>query len=155
MNSDHLIELAEQILQIGASKRRQATINRAISTAYYALFHALAAECVARTVGVPRSPRYWQTVTPIHRALDHGSTRKVFERLVRDSTTPDLLKQVGDTFLDLQSARHSADSDPSSRYSRQKAADLIAEARQAMDALRALPREDRLILAVQLITRPR
>ena len=155
MNPDHLIELAEQILQIGTGKRRQATINRAVSTAYYALFHALAAECAARTVGVPRSHRYWQIVTPIHRALDHGYTRKVFERLVKDHMTPDLLKQVGDTFLDLQSARHSADYDPSSRQSRQKAADLIAETRQAMDALRSLPREDRLILAVQLITKPR
>ncbi len=116
MNPDHLIELAEQILQIGKGKRRQATINRAVSTAYYALFHALAAECVGQTVGAPRSPRYWQIVTPIHRSLDHGSARKVFERLVKDRATPDLLKQVGETFLNLQSARHFADYDPGSRF---------------------------------------
>ena len=155
MNSDHLIELAEQILQIGTGKRRQATINRAISTAYYALFHALAAECVARTVGAPRSPRYWEIVTPIHRSLDHGSARRVFERLVRDRATPELLKRIGDAFLDLQLARHSADYDPSSRYSRREAIDFVTRARQAMDALQSLPKEDRLILAVQLITKPR
>ena len=155
MNPDHLIELAEQILQIGTGKRRQATINRAVSTAYYALFHALAAECVARTVGVPRSPRYWQIVTPVHRSLDHGSARKLFERLVKAPATSESLRQVGETFLDLQSARHSADYDPSSRYSRREAVDLIAQARRAMDALRALPKEDRLILAVHLITKPR
>ena len=155
MNPDHLIELAEQILQIGTGKRRQATINRAVSTTYYALFHALAAECVARTVGVPRSPRYWQIVTPIHRSLDHGHARKVFERLARDRATPELLKQVGDAFLELQSVRQSADYDPGCRFSRSKAIDLIARARQAMDALRSLPKEDQLILAVQLITRPR
>lgn len=155
MNPDHLIELADQILQIGTGHPRQTTINRAVSTAYYALFHALAGECVARTVGSPRSTRYWEIVVPIHRSLEHGAARRVFDRLLKDRTTPDILKQIGGAFLDLQSARHSADYDPSSRRSRGQALDLIAEARQAMDALRSMPKEDRLILVVQLITKPR
>lgn len=155
MSPDHLIELAEQTLQIGTGYPRQATINRTVSTAYYALFHALARECVARTVGSPRSPRYWQIVTPIHRSLDHGSARKVFDRLIKDPTSSDTLKAVGEAFLNLQSARIAADYNPSSRCTRREAQDFIVQARAAIDALRTVPKEERLLLVVQLITRPR
>lgn len=155
MNPDHLLELAGQIVRIGTGHPRQATINRAVSTAYYALFHALAGECAARLVGSPRSPLYWQIVTPIHRSLDHGAARRVFERLTRDAAASSALKLIGRSFLDLQSARNAADYDPGTRYSRGEALDFIAQARQASDALRSMPKEDRLLLAVQLITKPR
>lgn len=155
MNPDHLTELAEQILQLGAGRPKQVTINRAVSTAYYAVFHALAGECVARLVGAPRSPRYWDIVAPVHRAIDHGTARKVLERLARDRSTSDDLKTLAEVFIELQSARHSADYDPACRHSRREARDLIVQARRAIDALRAIPKEDRLILAVQLVTKPR
>ncbi len=155
MNPDHLLELAGQIVRIGTGHPRQVTINRAVSTAYYALFHALAGECVVRLVGSPRPARYWQIVTPIHRSLDHGAARKVFERLTRDGASSSALKLIGKSFLDLQSARNAADYDPGVRYSRPEALDFIAQARRAFDALRSMPKEDRLLLAVQLITKPR
>lgn len=155
MNPDHLIELAEQILQIGSGYPWQATINRAVSTAYYAIFHVPAGECVSRTVGSPRSPRYWQIVTPIHRSLDHGSARRVFERLAKDRTASVALADVAGAFLDLQFARNAADYDPGSRYTRQQALDFIRQASRAIGALRVMPKEDRLLLAVQLITKLR
>lgn len=155
MNPDHLIELADQILQIGTGYPRQTTINRAISTAYYGLFHALAAECVARTVGSPRSSRYWEIVTPVHRSFDHGAARKVFDRLVKDRAARTDLRQLAETFLALQAARHAADYDPGCRYSRREALDFIVQAQGAVEALRAMPKEDRLLLVVQLITKPR
>ena len=155
MNADHLIELAEQILQIGAGRPKQATINRAVSTAYYALFHALAGECVARLVGSPRSRRYWEVVSPVHRAIDHGAAWKTFERLARDRATSSNLKALAEIFVELQSARHSADYDPACRHSRREAQDFIDQARRAIEALGSLPKEDRLVLVVQLITKPR
>ena len=155
MNPDHLIELADQILQIGTGSPRQTTINRAISTAYYALFHALAGECVARIVGSPRSRRYWEIVTPVHRSIDHGAARKVFERLAKDRAARSDLKRLAEIFLELQSARHAADYDPGCRHSRRKALDLVVQGRLAIETLRSMPKEDRLILAVQLITKPR
>ncbi len=155
MNPEHLIELAGQILQVGAGYPRQVTINRAISTAYYALFHALAGECVARTVGSPRSARYWEIVTPVHRSIEHASAKRVFERAVRDRTSSAELRRLGEAFIALQSARHSADYDPGCRYSRQDALDFTIQARLSIEALRSMPKEDRLLLAVQLITKPR
>lgn len=157
MNPDHLIELAEQIVQIATRYPRQATINRAVSTAYYALFHALSQDCVASTVRSPKTPLHWSIVTPIYRSIEHASARKVFERMTRDSATPRATRDVAESFLALQSARIAADYDPrpESRLSRKEAADLIQRARAAIDALRALPKDDRLLLAVQLIAKPR
>ena len=155
MNPDHLVELAEQILQIGAGYPRQATINRAVSTAYYALFHALSQDCVAQTVRSPRSSLYWSIVTPIYRAIEHASARRVFDRITKDGAASRALR--AEAFLELQSARIAADYDPrpENRLSRKEAVDLLKQGRAAIDALRSMPKDHRLLLAVQLITKPR
>ena len=62
---------------------------------------------------------------------------------------------IGQDFLDLQTARNAADYDPASRHSRREALDLIVQARRAIEALRSMTKEDRLLLAVQLVTKPR
>ena len=155
MNPDHLIEIAEAILQIGAGYPRQASINRAVSTAYYPLFHTLSAVFVAQTLGSLRSARYWEIVTPVYRAIDHASARKAFDRTVKDSTSPEPSRELGRAFVDLQAARIAADYDPGSRCTRPEAIDLIAQARDAIDTLRTLPKEDRLLLVAQLIAKPR
>jgi len=157
VNPDHLIELAEQILQIGTGYPRQATINRAVSTAYYALFHALSQDCVARTIRSPRSSLYWSIVTPIYRAIEHASARRVFDRITKDVAAFRALREVAEAFLELQSARIAADYDPrpENRLSRKEAVDLLQQGRAAIDALRSMPKDHRLLLAVQLITKPR
>ncbi len=157
MNPDHLIELAEQIIQIGTGYPRQTTINRAVSTAYYALFHALSQDCVARTVRSPRSSLYWLIVTPVYRAIEHASARRAFDRITREATASRAIRGIAEAFLELQSARIAADYDPrpESRRSRKEAVDLIQRGRAAIDALRTMPKEERLLLAVQLITKPR
>ena len=77
--------------------------------------------------------------------------------MTRDNAAPRATRDVAEAFLALQSARTAADYDPrpESRLSRKEAADLVQRARAAIDMLRALPKEDRLLLAVQLITKPR
>ena len=90
MNPDHLLDLADKIARVEVGNPRQASLKRAISTAYYALFHALSQMCVDRTVGSTfRSTRYWQIVTPIYRAMDHGSAKRLFERLAKAQDPPD------------------------------------------------------------------
>ena len=156
MNPDHLLELAERMARIEIGNPRQTSLKRAISTAYYALFHALSQMCVDQTVGSTfRSTRYWQVVTPLYRAVDHGPAKKLFERLAKAKDTPDLLRLVSGNFVELQTARVAADYDPGRRYRREDALDVVRQAREAIEALRALPREDLLPLAVQLIAKPR
>jgi hypothetical protein len=50
-NSDHLFEQADKLIVSQAGRPRQADIRRAISAAYYGLFHAIVAKAVDQFVG--------------------------------------------------------------------------------------------------------
>ena len=60
-----------------------------------------------------------------------------------------------DTFLLLQEERHTADYDPTSRYTREKTLELIERAELAVQLLHAAPRADRRTLAVLAMFRKR
>ena len=68
MTADDLLGIAADLVRRETGRPRQASLKRAVSTFYHALFHALAHECVSQTVGWHfRSPEYWNVVTPIYR----------------------------------------------------------------------------------------
>lgn len=69
--ADDLIATARRLARANAKKPRQAELRRAVSTAYYALFHALARNCADLFVGTgdARSKGAWSQV---YRALEHG-----------------------------------------------------------------------------------
>lgn len=150
MMHDDLLDLAEQIARLDSGRPRQASLRRAVSTAYYALFHCLAYLCADKLVGW-RKP--WAVFTPIYRTLDHGPSKKVFKELIAQGGD---LAIIGGTFIKLQEFRHAADYDPETfRLSRAGTLDLIDEARKAIALITALSPEDGLQLATQLIARKR
>ena len=59
-------------------KPRQADLKRAISTAYYALFHAMAKDAADMLVGVgaDRPDKAW---TQLYRALQHGDAKNAIK----------------------------------------------------------------------------
>ena len=76
MNPHDLIRIARQLASgaVGENRGRprQAELRRAVSAAYYALFHALAHCCANRLAGSGRDEAAWiQT----YRALEHGHAR--------------------------------------------------------------------------------
>lgn len=56
-------------------KPRQSDLKRALSTAYYALFHTLARECADRLIGT-HSPQRSAAWKQVYRALDHGFAKQ-------------------------------------------------------------------------------
>lgn len=155
MTADDLLAIAADLVQREAGRPRQASLKRAVSTAYYGLFHALAHECVAQTVGWRfRSGDYWETVTPIYRAIDHASARTLFNKL-RGSADNDSLRKIARAFLDLQEERIRADYIPTPGFNRRDALQSIEQAEQAIALLRGLPDDTKRRLAVQLVTRQR
>ena len=143
-----LLSIAEQIARLDSGRPRQASLRRAVSTAYYALFHALAYLSADSLVGW-RKP--WASFTPIYRTLDHSQSKKVFKELIAHGGD---LALIGGTFIKLQEYRHAADYDPEAfRLSRADTLDLIDEVRKAMALIGALSSEDGLQLATQLIAR--
>lgn len=153
MISDMLL-LASSLAEsgIGPGRPKGVELRRAVSTAYYALFHSLARLCAAELVGWSKP---WDVVTPVYRSLDHRRARDVLNDF-RKFAPGSALASVSLAFSQLQDARHEADYDPRPfQFKRSGAIDLIDTARQAVVLLDQLSPEARLTLAVRLIARSR
>ena len=76
MNPEDLIRIARGLAggAIGGNigRPRQAELRRAVSAAYYALFHALARCCADTLVGATPASRSQTAWTQTYRALEHG-----------------------------------------------------------------------------------
>jgi len=134
-------------------EQNQAVVRRAISTAYYAVFHRLCELCADALVGKGRSPFAYPL---IYRALDHGPAKKVANHA--KLLDKDLFWTLNQ-FQELQDARLWADYDPSPgrktekgrRFPQEKARELVEFARSAISALNALSAEQQVRLAALLI----
>jgi len=69
-----LIDQAEHLAGKEPRKPKQASLRRAVSAAYYALFHLLVDEAVA---GLARGPGAGDLRDLLRRAFDHGEMRSV------------------------------------------------------------------------------
>jgi uncharacterized protein (UPF0332 family) len=103
---------------------KQASLHRAVSTAYYALFHLLIDEAVGNW-SIARQRRI------LARTFDHGKMKSVCEDHVKNfysSGKPAAglqLKNVAHTFTILQQQRHTADYDNAFQWSRKNATSQI------------------------------
>ncbi len=117
----------------------QASLRRAISTSYYALFHLLVSDATGRMFpGKGRaSLRYC-----LARAFVHGHMKTVAQQFSRndiskltpalngESLQPEIIS-VAAAFVDLQQARHEADYDTARRFTRGEALTLVDQAQKA------------------------
>lgn len=148
-----LINVAKDLtLRPGQSRHRQASMRRAVSTAYYAVFHALCFVCADSLVGFSRT----ELLEPIYRTVDHANARKLLLSEAARSISPSLA-QVGDRFATLQRQRHLVDYMPPRILLKGKneALALIDLATNAIELIERLDVEARLALAVLLISRPK
>lgn len=151
--TDRLIDTALRLVEASPGKPRQADLKRSVSTAYYALFHALARDIADRLVGTGanKSKPAW---TQAYRALDHGPAKKACDE-VKKLNFPSSIRSCAMTFIDLQMARHAADYDPEFRVSRATARSLIELAKRAIADLREASPKDRTAFAIMLVFKKR
>jgi ATP phosphoribosyltransferase regulatory subunit HisZ len=147
LNPDHLLEQADQLIApAGAGAPRQADLRRAISAAYYSVFHAVATEAADSFAGKTQrqSPRY----ALVYRSIEHRSLRGICEdvikatlpaRYVRHEPSggfgPDII-ELATAVIDLQEKRHAADYDPLFRASTAEAIVAVQTGRNALSRLR-------------------
>jgi|CZKS01.1.fsa_nt_gi uncharacterized protein (UPF0332 family) len=119
----------------------QASLRRAVSTAYYALFHLLIDEAVTKWA-VERQRG------AIGRTFEHKAMKSVCEDYVKNfysAGKPESdvkLKNVAQTFAILQERRHTADYDVSFNWSRTNAIGQIDLASAAFEDWRAIRTQD-------------
>lgn len=147
ITSDGLLSVAEALARFDDTST--AADRRAVSTAYYALFHGLVSDAVRRTT--EDDPDRDDDRRTYSRWYAHGEIRTVSQwvvRLARGETVPNGvpvllgspptdLVDLARTFVQLQEARHEADYDHSADLDE---ADAQAAIDAARDALSRLPR---------------
>ncbi len=144
-----LLEQASHLAKRERKKPKQASLRRAVSAAYYALFHLLVSEG-ARLLS-PADPAGLKIAVGC--AFDHGQMREVCSGFVRGNagqpgnksippTTQALLTlplnaslvRVLEAFVDLQEARHQADYDLAKVWNRLDVVSHVQTAQQAFAA---------------------
>ena len=105
MNSRDLIATARGLTAISRRRPSQANLRRAVSTAYYAMFHCLAGAAADLLIGRRRSPAWHQ----VYRALEHGSAKNACRHQRAMQGFPPEIRDFANTFAALQDARHQAD----------------------------------------------
>jgi len=121
-------------------KPLQASLRRAVSAAYYALFHLLIDEAVGRMVA---GSSHRSLRDCLRRGFAHENMNRVAQMFAAHNVSPKLspgldghplppkLINVAEAFVDLQQARHDADYNTAQRFSRQDVLDLVDQADQA------------------------
>jgi uncharacterized protein (UPF0332 family) len=106
-----LLRLARELVDRNPGAPIEAELRRAVSTAYYALFHLLVFEAMARCISDPALR------ARVARAFQHGSMKEFCRSYRRPDTNsigsvvPAQLRQIAFEFIALQDARHQADYD--------------------------------------------
>jgi uncharacterized protein (UPF0332 family) len=151
--SDDLIHAARILAFASPQKPRQAYLRRAVSTAYYAVFHTLARQCADRFIGTGqnRGDKAWAHV---YRALDHGFAKSACKQ-ARNLAFPVDIANFADAFVLMQEERHRADYDPDAKYTRAEALALISNAELASSAFKNAPLRDRRAFVAQVLLKRR
>jgi hypothetical protein len=150
---ERLLDLADQLVQHGSTSA--AFRRRAVSTCYYAVFHALATLCAS--ILLPSVDRKSEVYERVYRALDHGPIRMAFTAKGGALKGRGTLQKIGELVVQLQSERHRADYLPPNKsiFPADVAKDLVDQARRAVREIENLSDDDRVALATALLFKSR
>lgn len=144
MLPEHLLEQATHLARRERTRPRQASLRRAVSTAYYAFFHFLIREAL-RQIGPNLSEENFNRA---YRWFNHGTmssvARAFSQEVVRIPNSKDVLLHKNDpwirfiakNFAELQDLRHLADYDPSAVFSRTEVQNKICRVEDTFEIWR-------------------
>ena len=131
-------------------KQMQSNMRRAVSSAYYAVFHELARNCADVLVGAKKSTRPNRAWVEVYRGLDHGKVKDACNGAESVAFPPEI-KEFAEAFKVLQGARHAADYDPMIRLGRVGALSFVSLAEDSIGKLRCAPKKDRIAFAAWVL----
>lgn len=145
MQWDDLLNTADDLVSgTGtARKPRQSNLRRAVSTAYYAMFHCLASCCADTLVGSHNADRSKPAWRQIYRAVEHGTAKNSCKNQNIVKKFPKEIEDFANAFVSLQEKRHSADYDPFPSFSKLEIKNDISATRETIKAFRSSPIKDR------------
>ena len=152
-----LFEQAEMLARVDSRKPKQVNLRRAVSSAYYGVFHYLVDESCRITFGSQHGQAVYRHT--LGRAFVHsvmrqacasfaGGTLKevVVKDLPRDAAgryaIHASIRKIAWAFAELQEKRHMSDYDRNERFKRSEVLPLIEQAKVAVAGFAALPESD-------------
>ena len=136
MISQDLIKTARELTKISRRRPTQANLRRAVSTAYYAVFHCLARVAADLLIGGSQDEAWHQ----VYRALQHGDAGKACQNKQAMQGFDNEIQDFAETFVALQEARNQADYALDGRYGK---LDVLATIDRAEKAIEGFERADR------------
>lgn len=151
MTPKDLLSQADSLVRLSPKRPKQANLRRAVSSAYYAVFHALClsnANVLAGT-GLNRPERAWLQV---YRAVDHGQAKKRCKD-ARSKGFPSSIESFANAFVALQEYRHRADYNPDmgSRFTKDEVVVAVSLARSAIAAINSASVKNRKAFAIHVL----
>jgi hypothetical protein len=138
MFADELLNLARGIASLNGNNPRQANVRRAVSTAYYALFHFIVGEATANWSQPEFRPL-------LGRVFEHGKIRQACDQVTggllevpafeNRSTPEDHLKAVARRFIQAQELRETADYEVDGQWRREDAETQIDQVQDRLQEL--------------------
>lgn len=139
-----LIRTASRLAKSGGSRKpRQSDLKRAISTAYYAMFHALCRNCADCLIGGTNSDRSAPAWRQAYRAVGHGYAKSQCMKNEVIRRFPNEVQDFATLFHSLQAKRHSADYDPGSKFTKSDVTEAIRAADLAIRQFQNAHKRDR------------
>jgi len=149
---EDLLKQAEVLAGLDKGKPKQANLRRAVSAAYYAVFHFLIDQACRQVLGSRPITLAYRRI--IARAFDDGGMRAacdafyksqfpkgVARSLPTNFAVPVDLADVAQSFVELQEQRHFGDYDLTTSFSRPEVAALIELAQLSIEQFDRIPDE--------------
>ncbi len=157
MNPPHLIAIARQLAarEGRRGRPRQTELCRAISAAYYAMFHTLArcgADLIAGATRAGRSQPAWEQT---YRALEHGHARNQCRNRPLVSRFPLDIQDFAEHFVDMQLHRQFADYAPVTDFDRSRVTYLVDLTERTINLFNGVATRDRRAFAIYVLLRTR
>ncbi len=162
MSPAELLDVAKLLADFEAgAPASDSRVRRAISTAYYAVFHAALAAAAERFMGGDAKGSSGYGL--LYRGFEHRRMKDICEAVTRTTPRAKYRAALGrvklhpnlytfcNEFVGLQQLRHLADYDPQATFFQEDALAAVASAKQAVAALNTAPPNERADLLALLL----
>ena len=154
---DDLLNTADELVSgaTGSTRPRQSNLRRAVSTAYYAMFHCLASCCANSFIGGPNADRSEPAWRQVYRALEHGNAKDKCKNKGFMSKFPQKIEDFANAFVALQEKRNLADYDPFAKFNKLEVQREITQARAMIEGFQAAGAKHRRAFSAYVLFRTR
>ncbi len=159
MSPANLIATARLLYAAGVretdDEQSQTHLKRAVSTAYYAMFHAVCANTAALLPGTSGDPAESAAWLQAYRGPEHTHVRNQCRNAGLIDPFPPEIRNFAQTFVRTQSYRNQADYNSLSDFRPAEVSQIIYDAENAINQLAATPANIRRAFAVTTLLRNR